>query len=288
MLALKKIIYTSSSAERLTGISVDKLYSDAKLWTECIVLEDRERVIQSLQMITLIDYFKYHNLYIDEFRIIDCRQQLRWVRLKCIPIKDENNNPIRLVGIIQDITKEKNDKNEILKAKKRAERLAMFDYLTKVYNRRAFFIRAREEFSRAKRMKKPVAVILTDLDRFKSINDTYGHDVGDLVLKNFSRTIKNFVRKYDVVARFGGEEFVIMLSGTDLSDAYKKAESLRKIIEQTKVYTKKSNSPISFTASFGVAAAEPHQNVALEELICSADKALYRAKNYGRNRVECV
>ncbi|WDC84712.1 GGDEF domain-containing protein [Caloramator sp. mosi_1] len=164
----------------------------------------------------------------------------------------------------------------------------MFDYLTRVYNRRAFFVRAREEFSRAKRMEKPVSVILTDLDKFKFINDTYGHDVGDLVLKSFSKTIKRAVRKYDVVARFGGEEFVILLSGADLEDAYRKAENLRREIEQNKVYSKKLNLYINYTASFGVSALEPRKELSLEDLITNADRALYKAKNSGRNRVECL
>jgi diguanylate cyclase (GGDEF)-like protein len=254
----------------------------------CIYSEDRDRVINRLQLIKLIDYFRYYNTYIEEFRAVDCKKQMKWVRLKCMPIKNEYNEPTRIVGIIQDITKEKNDRNEIIKAKQKAEKLAMFDYLTRVYNRRAFFVRAREEFSRAKRLKKPVAVILTDLDKFKTINDTYGHDVGDLVLKDFSKTIKSAVRKYDVVARFGGEEFVILLSGVDLEDAYRKAENLRRVIEQNRVYSKKFNLHINYTASFGVASFEPRKDLALEDLITNADRALYKAKNSGRNRVECL
>lgn len=284
----KGIIYTSNSAEKFTGIPIETFYADSNIWLSCIYSEDRDRVINRLQLIKLIDYFRYYNTYIEEFRAVDCKKQIKWVRLKCMPIKNEYNEPIRIVGIIQDITKEKNDRNEIIKAKQKAEKLAMFDYLTRVYNRRAFFVRAREEFSRAKRLKKPVAVILTDLDKFKTINDTYGHDVGDLVLKDFSKTIKSAVRKYDVVARFGGEEFVILLSGVDLEDAYKKAENLRRVIEQNKVYSKKFNLYINYTASFGVAAFEPRKDLALEDLITNADRALYKAKNSGRNRVECL
>ncbi|MCX7694249.1 MAG: diguanylate cyclase [Caloramator sp.] len=284
----KAIVYTSNSAEKFTGISIENFYKDSNLWLSCIYNEDRERVVNRLQLIKLIDYFKYYNTYTDEFRAVDCKKQIRWVRFKCMPIRNEFNEPVRIVGIIQDITKERNDRNEIIKAKQKAEKLAMFDYLTRVYNRRAFFVRAREEFSRAKRLKKPVAVILTDLDKFKIINDTYGHDVGDLVLKNFSKIIKSSVRKYDVVARFGGEEFVILLSGVDLEDAYRKAESLRRVIEQNKVYSKKLDLHINYTASFGVTALEPKKDLALEDLITNADRALYKAKNLGRNRVECL
>ncbi|MCX7951087.1 MAG: sensor domain-containing diguanylate cyclase, partial [Clostridiales bacterium] len=284
----KSVIYASTSAERLTGISVEKFYSNHYIWTQCILEEDKSRVIKGLMMENLLNHFSRFPSYVDDFRIIDCEGKLKWVRIKCMPIRDENNIPQRLVGIIQDTTNEKQDKIEIMRAKNKAEKLAMFDYLTRTYNRRAFFLRAREEYSRAKRQNKPVAVILTDLDKFKQVNDTYGHDVGDLVLKNFSRIIKNSIRKYDVVARFGGEEFVILLSGVDMQSAYKKAEQLRRQIETTAVYTKKLDNHIRYTASFGVAAINEVGKYSLEELISKADMALYKAKNNGRNRVEFV
>lgn len=284
----KSVIYASTSAERLTGISVEKFYTNHYIWTKCIIEEDKNRVVNGLMMDNLLSHFKNNNVYFDEFRIIDCSGKLRWVKIKCMPIRDENNNPQRLVGIIQDTTNEKLDKLEIMKAKNKAEKLAMFDYLTRTYNRRAFFLRAREEYSRAKRQNKPVAVILTDLDKFKYVNDTYGHDVGDLVLKNFSKTIKSSIRKYDVVARFGGEEFVILLSGVDKYSAYKKAEELRRTIESKIVYSKKIDTHVKYTASFGVAAVDKASIYSLEDLISKADMALYKAKNNGRNRVEFV
>jgi len=284
----KSVIYASTSAEKLTGISVQEFYNNHHLWTKCIVEEDKNRVIRGLNMENLLNHFNRHLSYVDEFRIIDCTGKLKWVRIKCMPIRDEENQPHRLVGIIQDTTNEKQDKLEIIRAKNKAEKLAMFDYLTSTYNRRAFFSRAREEYSRAKRLKKPIAVILTDLDKFKQVNDKYGHDVGDLVLKNFSRTIKSSVRKYDVVARFGGEEFVILLNGADLHSAYKKAEELRRTIESTKIYSKRLDNHLKYTASFGVAAVEQAGQYSLEELISKADMALYKAKNNGRNRVESI
>lgn len=284
----KSVIYASTSAERLTGISVKEFYTNHHLWTKCIVEEDKDRVIKGLLMENLLNHFNKYPSYIDEFRIIDCNGKLKWVRIKCMLIRDEENRPQRLVGIIQETTNEKQDKLEIIRAKNKAEKLAMFDYLTRTYNRRAFFIRAREEYSRAKRLKKPVAVILTDLDKFKQVNDKYGHDAGDLVLKNFSKIIKRSVRKYDVVARFGGEEFVILLNGIDKHSAYKKAEELRRIIESTKIYSKKLDSHLKYTASFGVAAVEEAGKYSLDELISKADMALYKAKNNGRNRVESI
>lgn len=146
----KSVIYASTSAERLTGINVEKFYYNHSIWTQCIFEEDKSRVIKGLLMENLLNHFNKFPSYVDDFRIIDCEGKLRWVRIKCLPIRDENNIPQRLVGIIQDTTNEKKDKIEIMKAKNKAEKLAMFDYLTRTYNRRAFFLRAREEYSRAK------------------------------------------------------------------------------------------------------------------------------------------
>lgn len=103
----KGIIYTSNSAEKFTGIPIEAFYADSNIWLSCIYSEDRDRVINRLQLIKLIDYFRYYNTYIEEFRAVDCKKQMKWVRLKCMPIKNEYNEPTRIVGIIQDITKEK-------------------------------------------------------------------------------------------------------------------------------------------------------------------------------------
>lgn len=168
------------------------------------------------------------------------------------------------------------------------QRLAITDTLTGLYNRRYFFERACQEFVRSCRYRHPIAIILLDLDHFKSVNDTYGHPVGDLVLQTMSRLITQTVRKSDLVARFGGEEVILLLPETDLQRGELLAERLRQKIATT--YIPVNEHSITLTASFGVCGGNPadchmEPQRAIEMLIELADQALYQAKQAGRNRV---
>ncbi|WDU84557.1 GGDEF domain-containing protein [Caloramator sp. Dgby_cultured_2] len=147
------------------------------------------------------------------------------------------------------------------------------------------FVRTKEEINRAKRRGETFSIILTDLDRFKLVNDTYGHDAGDKILKVFSSILRKHTRKYDIVARFGGEEFIIFLSATNKENAKKKAEQLREYVERSEVYIRDVDKKVKFTASFGVSELLPEDNYDVEKVIKRADKALYLAKNSGRNMV---
>ena len=125
---------------------------------------------------------------------------------------------------------------------------------------------------------------MTDIDYFKSVNDTYGHAVGDLVLKTVSRVIKNQLRDYDIAGRYGGEEFVVLLPHTKLDEAQMVAERLRKAVENKKIDISKilpDKGDINVTISLGVSQYKDN------EFIQEADKALYEAKDSGRNKVVC-
>ena len=166
---------------------------------------------------------------------------------------------------------------------------ATLDALTGFNNRRQLEERIKQEVSSAKRQKRNLCAIMTDVDFFKSANDTYGHAVGDLVLKTISRVIKMQLRDYDIAGRYGGEEFSIILPYTKLSEAQMVAERLRKAVEKTKIDISKVNSDVTeknigVTISLGVAeySLDDDENTLLQK----ADKALYRAKENGRNRVE--
>lgn len=163
------------------------------------------------------------------------------------------------------------------------EFMATRDPMTGMLNRRAFFVRAAVEWARAARACRPLAVITSDIDFFKKVNDTYGHHVGDLVIKDFARRAAQMLRMPDILARFGGEEFVILLPETDLANARHVAERIRLEIE-----TQRDQALPCYTASLGVAVAqgEAGQAADIEALIAEADAALYRAKQGGRNRVE--
>ncbi len=162
---------------------------------------------------------------------------------------------------------------------RRLEFRANYDPLTGIMNRAAlhdmFNFVSKDPFF------WPISLIMFDLDNFKEINDTYGHNVGDMVLKKVAETIKRHLRRSDIFARWGGEEFVILLPHTDLRGAVKVAEKLRRALEELEIPQLKGR---KITASFGV--SELRQGESLEEAILRADKALYEAKAKGKNRVE--
>jgi len=156
------------------------------------------------------------------------------------------------------------------------------DGLTQVYNRIYFQKRLKEELERAEEKGYEVSVILYDIDDFKMFNDSYGHLFGDVILKSIAQTVKESVRKDDVVARFGGEEFIILLSHTGTEKAYEKAEELRKQIASLTI--EDNNVTASVTVSMGISTF-PALADTDASLISSADRALYEAKRSGKNCV---
>ncbi len=163
-----------------------------------------------------------------------------------------------------------------------AERDARVDALTQLANRRGFLEQAEVARSVAVRHQRPLAVIILDIDHFKNINDRHGHAVGDEVLVNVGQTLARLTRSGDCVARWGGEEFIMLLPETDLQTAAYFAERIRRVLEETVVIAK-SAVRVQITASFGV--AQLKQDQPLEKLIIAADDALYSVKQSGRNRV---
>lgn len=161
--------------------------------------------------------------------------------------------------------------------------MARIDSLTQLYNRRTFEESSDAEFSRARRMKSTFSIIICDLDLFKNINDQYGHPMGDEVLKIFADTLRDNVRKHDIVARFGGEEFVILLPETDSKRSIVVAENIRNKAYSSSVRSQDGSS-ILFSASFGVSHYERDDNDWMT-VLKRADRALYSAKQNGRNRV---
>jgi len=165
---------------------------------------------------------------------------------------------------------------------------ATLDALTGLNNRHQFHTRLHSEIANAKRQKTSLCCIMTDIDFFKSVNDTYGHAVGDCVLKTVAKAIKKELREYDIPSRYGGEEFTILLPNTSLEEATVVAERLRSQIEKKKIniedYRIEGVSSISVTISIGVSQYKTSMKEP-DELYRSADCALYEAKESGRNRV---
>ena len=162
------------------------------------------------------------------------------------------------------------------------QELSIHDSLTKVHNRRYFDQRFGEEFQRAQKFKLNLAFLMVDIDRFKNINDTYGHLVGDAVLREVAKSLQEATREIDFISRFGGEEFAIILPETDKAGAIMLAERIRSKIslESIKVF----DEILDITVSMGVASF-PQNTVHPDVLMETADKAMYKAKQSGRNHV---
>lgn len=170
---------------------------------------------------------------------------------------------------------------ENAKMYKKMEEMATTDPLTGLPNRRTFQERLEEMISRAARNHKPLTIVMTDIDKFKSVNDTYGHSVGDTVLKRFSKVMVSEARKVDVVARYGGEEFVMILEDTDSDGALLFCERLRE--EVSAQIMNSDHGSFRVTLSLGIA-AYPADGTEQQQLVDRADQALYAAKEGGRNR----
>lgn len=185
--------------------------------------------------------------------------------------------------VFRDITERLEAERELRQVKQEMEQLAYTDSLTGLPNRRAFMQRLREECARVRRHQSELSVILLDLDLFKDVNDTYGHDVGDRVLAHLARSIAASTRDCDTAARLGGEEFALLLPGSSLAGTRQVAERLRRTIAELRVPCG-PGSACSVTTSIGIAAVTA-DSADWQDLLKRADLALYQAKAAGRNRV---
>lgn len=166
------------------------------------------------------------------------------------------------------------------------EQLAALDSLTGIYNRRFGYNRIQEEFGRAIRTSTALSLIMLDIDHFKVINDTYGHNIGDKIIVMITKTIKSAIRDGDLLIRFGGEEFLCVLPGASLNDANIIAQRIRIMVADSVI--KENDQALSVTVSLGTATF-PNKDVSdIQKFICLADEAMYNAKNSGRNRVVSV
>jgi len=164
------------------------------------------------------------------------------------------------------------------------ERIGLIDPLTKISNRRGFEDRLNVEWGRAKRETSPISILIVDIDKFKTYNDTYGHQQGDAALKSLAETMtETLKRSVDFCARWGGEEFVILLPGTDKAGAAVVAEEVRENVEAMIIETE-DGGKTKITVSIGVNSLIPEALNTVKDFIEKADQALYKAKESGRNR----
>lgn len=265
---------------------------EAKNGLELLALAEKEEpdlIISDIQMPQMTGY--------EALRILQAQE-----RTKNIPVifltgtfqEDEDVAKGLDLGAVEYVTKPINKTvfvarvKVMLRLKAQQERILQLsnqDPLTECYNRRFLYQRLKEEYNRCQRQRNPISGIMIDLDFFKKINDTYGHEVGDQVLVKMVNALKISMRNYDVLARYGGEEFFVLLPNTDGKSALLIAERMRQIVE--KLHIEAERKLIKVTASFGVSSFEEYPYPEDPELLLKwADIALYEAKRKGRNRVE--
>ena len=203
---------------------------------------------------------------------------------------DEQGQPAYVVAFGRDITAEREmqasieaARRDIEQANAELKRMASIDFLTGLTNRRQASALFEREIARCRRLGTSLGVILIDFDHFKVINDTYGHEVGDAVLKHVADLLRARLRATDIIARYGGEEFLIVLPETSLDDTAFLADTVRHAIQQHPLVHGDVRIPLS--ASAGVTSLEPGQDTSVDVLTTRADEAMYCAKSLGRNRV---
>ncbi len=172
---------------------------------------------------------------------------------------------------------------ELVAAREALTEQATKDFLTSIWNRSSILEILNRELARSAREQRPLGLVMADLDKFKSINDTYGHSAGDAVLKEAVRRMQASIRSYDAIGRYGGEEFLIVLPGCDEACTFGQAERLRRELRSEPMIL--GDLPLTLTGSFGATSLQPGSPTRGDALIRTADEALYRAKREGRDRV---
>ena len=237
-------------------------------WLRMVHAEDRERV-EGYVGLALDEH--WDDFYV-EYRVRHPEKGTRWLAQWGRIVYGHEQKPLRVSGLSLDITVRKETEREL-------ERLATLDDLTGAYNRRSADSFLKNEINQVQRYGQPLSVVLFDIDHFKVVNDSYGHEQGDTVLKAVVDAASEHLRDADILSRWGGEEFLVLAPKTDLDGAMRLAERMRLAIDQTT-----SQGEVHVTASFGVAQYRPGEMGS--RLLKRADDALYRAKDGGRNRVE--
>lgn len=286
-----RFIYTSPSCKRITGWDAIEFIKNSNLVLDIIHPDDQPQ-------------FESHSREAKEnktpgeieFRIRRADGQERWISHICQPVFDDRGIFIGTRGSNRDITERKRAENDLQFANEKLRlqlaeiedlqiilrKQALHDPLTGLYNRRYMEEGLRNELSRASRENYLVSIALLDMDNLKVFNDTFGHAVGDKALVILSEKLRELTRTDDIICRYGGDEFLIVLQKTNLEDGFKRVEQWQKTMEEIRIPHQTQELQITFTAGI---ATYPVHGESLEEVIKVADDALYQAKKKGRNIV---
>ena len=261
-------LYWSDEIYRIFEVDPEPFEASYDAFLERVHPEDREKVDAAYR-----DSVEGQSLYEITHRLLMEDGRVKYVHEHGRSHFDNAGNPIRSIGTVQDVT-------ERVELQQELHRLATTDVLTGIHNRLWLDEQLKREVTHSRRYKTPLSIIMFDVDGFKSINDNYGHELGDKVLKHIARTTRDLVRTTDLFARWGGEEFMLLCTHSDIDAADLLAERIRAMLENSKC---ECCNGLKITASFGVTAYTPGED--LETFLKRADDAMYDAKKGGKNRV---
>lgn len=265
-----QFVFVSRQAERLLGYPVECWLTDRSFWRDHLHPEDRKWATAYSAKAT--EEKRNHDL---EYRMVAADGKTVWFR-DLVHVVVENDRPLKLRGILVDITKQKI-------GEERLNYLGHHDPLTGLPNRSLLSDRLNQALSRVRWHLRPVAVLFIDLDRFKIVNDTLGHNMGDLLLKAVAERLRSAVRDGDTISRLGGDEFVIILS--DLAQPEDAAKVAEKVLQVFSISFDMGGHEFFMAASIGIA-LYPDDGEDAETLLKNADTAMYRAKEQGRNNFQ--
>jgi diguanylate cyclase (GGDEF)-like protein/PAS domain S-box-containing protein len=273
-LATLRFTYVSPAVANIYGASVEETLA---LGVEDVLppesLETVMKLLQeelALEAAGTADPKRLRTIVVEEYR--KDRSRI-WIENVLSFLRDDQQRAVAIVGVSRDVTERKHLEEEL-------RNLAVTDPLTGAFNRRHFLEELQREMSRCNRYACPVSLVMFDVDHFKEVNDRFGHEAGDHVLAELAGMIRKRIRSTDVLARWGGEEFLILLTNTNAGQTVKLVEDLLKLL-QASIFAGIGR----VTASFGV--VEHRAGETIDELLTRVDNLMYQAKNSGRSRLVC-
>ncbi|CAG8864536.1 hypothetical protein PS627_01079 [Pseudomonas fluorescens] len=267
----RQVLYVSPAYERIFGRPASLVLADFNEWRDSIYPDDVDHAERSMAQVLVTGAVEDR-----EYRIITPDGQVRWLSDKCfINQQNEPGQRVIIVGIAEDITEKKQLEGEL-------QRLATTDVLTQSSNRRHFFDCARQAFDKAREEGEPLSFLLLDIDDFKQINDSYGHQEGDQVLQRIADSGKAVLRRGDLFGRIGGEEFAAVFPGCTALVAEQIAERLQREIQRLSF--SHGQQVYGVTVSQGLTGLTD-DDADLDTLFARADAAMYSAKRQGKNQI---
>lgn len=258
--------YISKGAEQIYGYPHHQLIDDPTLWKDAILPEDKEQMEMKLV---------HGEKNMMEYRILRSDGEVRWLIQRDTPIKDSSGEIISITGNIIDITNRKGLEIKL-------QQLAYYDELTDLANRTLLERHLKKALARSKRHSHLLGIMFIDLDGFKNVNDTMGHDTGDLLLREVAIRLNESVREEDFIARLGGDEFIIVFEETDKQEV---ARIAQRIIDKVSAPYYFDEKQANITPSMGIT-VYPEDGMDQESLLNNADKAMYFAKSKGKNNFQ--